>query len=85
MDLIMNWVWWALYAGAHAAFIADFVWSQTDRRTISEFLWTLPLPRWIPYALAIGLFNGFFFGWSPGVAFASLGAFVLGHWSRFNR
>jgi len=85
IDFLLANAKWILFGLVHAALIVDFILDQKDMTTISEFLWNLPLPRWIPYFLALAMVEVIFFAWSPEVAGIGLVLFVLGHWSRFNR
>jgi len=76
---------WIFYGLTHLAFVIDVIFDQFRMTTISQWLWDLPIPRWIPYVLGVAVFNAGFFLASPAIAAYGLACFVLGHWSRFGR
>ena len=73
---------WLAYALVHAIFVYDLWLDQTGRETLSEKVWGLPYPDWVPYVASLSAINATYFLLSPGLAGFFLVAWLLGHWSR---
>ena len=73
---------WVAYAIVHAVFVYDFWLDQTGRETLSEKVWDLPYPDWVPYVASLSALNAIFFLASPELSGLFLAAWLLGHWSR---
>ena len=69
------------YGIAHAIFAFDLYLELTGQKTITDQIFNLDFPSWIPYALSLVGFNVAFWLGGPEVSALFLGAWLLGHFS----
>ncbi|MGH2362100.1 MAG: hypothetical protein ACRDGM_16360 [bacterium] len=76
-------IWWLIGYGVASAVIAFDVYLEfSDHQSLSEYVWYSSIPTSVWYVSALVAVNLVFWLWSPVVAAAALGFFLLGHFSQ---